>query len=121
MKVCFPVEVDNGLDSIVYDHFGQAGDFVIVDSESMQVVSIDNPKEDSHDGQCGPVARQGSTRIDALVVGGIGRGAIMRFQAMGTRIYRSTGGTIRENLEMLTSGRLEEYPEDATCPGHGHH
>ena len=33
MKVCFPVEKNEGINSVVYGHFGSAPAFVMVDTE----------------------------------------------------------------------------------------
>ncbi len=33
MKICFPVNSENGLDSIVFNHFGSAPFFIIFDTE----------------------------------------------------------------------------------------
>ena len=42
MKLCFPIEANNGLKSIVYGHFGSAPMFFIYDSESKDSEIIDN-------------------------------------------------------------------------------
>ena len=33
MKICFPVEKDEGIESQVYNHFGSAPVFIMVDTE----------------------------------------------------------------------------------------
>ncbi|RME41495.1 MAG: diguanylate cyclase, partial [Deltaproteobacteria bacterium] len=40
MKVCFPVNNDQGLESEVYGHFGSAPAFVVVDTESHEVLGL---------------------------------------------------------------------------------
>jgi len=40
MKVCFPVQKDNGIDSTVYGHFGSAPAFVIVDTDEANAAQI---------------------------------------------------------------------------------
>ena len=42
MRICFPVEALEGLDSKVYEHFGSAPGFVIVDTDVNTVEEIDN-------------------------------------------------------------------------------
>jgi len=81
MKVCFPVDSDRGLDSLVCEHFGQAPGFVLVDTDDMTVTSVQNPQDGREHGQCAPVALLAGTSMDVLVVGGIGRGAIMKLNA----------------------------------------
>ena len=42
MKVGFAVQTDQGLDSTVYDHFGSAPAFLIVDTDEEQLATVDN-------------------------------------------------------------------------------
>ena len=42
MRIAFPVQVDEGLDSQVYGHFGSAPSFVILDSTSGEHQTINN-------------------------------------------------------------------------------
>jgi predicted Fe-Mo cluster-binding NifX family protein len=119
MKVCFPVDADRGLDSLVCEHFGQAPGFVLVDTETMEVTSVQNSPHDGRDhGQCAPVGLLAGTPMDVLVVGGIGRGAIMKLNAQGTSVYRAAAATVRDNVELIRTGRLEVLGLDAGCAGH---
>ena len=60
----------------------------------------------------------GSNAVDAVVVGGIGAGALMKLQAHGIKVYRALDGTVRENLEFVKAGKLPEYGIEMTCAGH---
>ncbi len=120
MKVCFPVDSDRGLDSLVCEHFGQAPSFVLVDTDTMDVTSVQNQLDDRDHGQCAPVALLAGTPMDVLVVGGIGRGAIMKLNAQGTSVYRAAAATVRDNVELIRTGRLEILGLDASCTGHQH-
>lgn len=42
MKIVFPTQVDQGLDSAVFGHFGSAPCFVLVDDTTGAVESISN-------------------------------------------------------------------------------
>jgi predicted Fe-Mo cluster-binding NifX family protein len=59
-------------------------------------------------------------KIDAIVVGGIGAGALSGLNRMGIKVHRSQGGTIEENLAMFKSGSLVELPPEQCCGGHSH-
>jgi len=120
MKVCFPVENDRGLDSLVCEHFGQAPGFLLVDTDTMEVTSVQNEERGEQHGQCAPVALLSATPMDVLVVGGIGRGAIMKLEAQGTSVYRAAQGTVRDNVELIRTGRLEALSLDGSCAGHQH-
>ena len=41
MKVGFAVQINQGLESIVYDHFGSAPGFIIVDTELNQIAAVE--------------------------------------------------------------------------------
>jgi predicted Fe-Mo cluster-binding NifX family protein len=118
MKVCIPVEQDCGLDSLVSGHFGSAPMFVLVDCDTMSVESLNNGDQDHVHGQCSPVRALAGANPDAVVVGGIGAGAIRGLRAAGIRVYGCAGGTVAEVVQQLKAGSLPEMNEDAACRGH---
>jgi predicted Fe-Mo cluster-binding NifX family protein len=69
---------------------------------------------------CHPVGALGGRHIDAIIVGGIGARAIVKLNAEGMRVYRSAPGSIGENIELLSNGKLEELTVESACGGHGH-
>lgn len=119
MKIAFPVQDDRGEESIVYGHFGSARFFVIADSNDGALESRPNKDREHAHGQCQPLAALG-VNVDAVVVGGIGAGALSKLQAEGVKVYRAVEGTVQENMELITSGRLPEFTLEQTCAGHGH-
>ena len=120
MKVCFPVENNQGLASLVFNHFGSAPEFLIVDMTTCQFQSISNSDKIHQHGACNPVAGLGGNHVDAIVVGGIGGGALHKLNAAGIRAFKAHGGSISENIDMLKIGTLQEYLPGHTCGGHGH-
>ena len=56
--------------------------------------------------------------IDAVVVGGIGAGALMKLNADGIKVYKSVKETVKENLDLLRDDRLPELTLKHTCGGH---
>jgi predicted Fe-Mo cluster-binding NifX family protein len=121
MRICFPVEGDQGLDSTVSEHFGHVPAFVVVDSETMEATTIHNTARGGGHGGCAPVELLGGHDVDAVVVAGIGRGAIARLASTGTRVYRAVPGSVRHNVEQLAAGELPEFSDEWTCAGHGRH
>jgi predicted Fe-Mo cluster-binding NifX family protein len=119
MKVGFAVQVNQGLDSVVYNHFGSAPAFVIVDTELKQVSALDNTNAHHVHGACNPIMALGGNTIDAMVVGGIGAGAIRKLNAMGVRVYRAGAVTINENMALLEENRLQEVSMNDSCREHG--
>ena len=76
MKICFPVQNDNGIESTVYNHFGSAPAFVVIDTDTNNVTSINNRDQHHSHGACNPMKALDNQEIDAIVVGGIGAGAL---------------------------------------------
>jgi predicted Fe-Mo cluster-binding NifX family protein len=118
MKVAFPSQDDQGLESRVHGHFGSARHFIVVDTGSGVCERADNQKREHIHGQCQPISALGGKAIDAVVVGGIGRGALGKLTDAGIRIYRAVEGSVRENLTLIRSGRLPEFRSEQTCSGH---
>ena len=118
MKICFPTENLQGLDSIVYGHFGSAPGFVIVDTESKEIEEIKNGDQHHAHGMCQPLKALGGHEVNAIAVGGIGAGALMKLQAQDIRVYRVTQGTVGENIKFILKGNLPEFDARLTCAGH---
>ena len=118
MKIAFPTQEDRGLDSPVYGHFGTAGFFVITDDSGTVAKTVANADRDHLHGQCQPVAALDGNTVDAVVVGGIGGGALRKLKAAGIRVFRAVEGTVSENLDLIRSEQLPEYEMKHTCAGH---
>ncbi|MHC1744723.1 MAG: NifB/NifX family molybdenum-iron cluster-binding protein [Syntrophobacteraceae bacterium] len=119
MKICFPVNDMKGLESNVYEHFGSAPGFVVVDTEARSVEEIHNGDLHHAHGMCQPMAALGGLKVDGVVVGGIGMGALMKLQGLGIHVFRANPGTVAQNLEYLRSGFLQPFGAQQVCQGHG--
>jgi predicted Fe-Mo cluster-binding NifX family protein len=120
MKVCIPARDATGLEGAPYEHFGSASHFVIHDSETGRTEVIGNVESQHAHGMCHPVGALGGRKIDAIIVGGIGARAIVKLNAEGMRVYRAAVGSIRENIDLLKGGALEELTVENACGHHGH-
>ena len=118
MKVCFAVQKDEGMDSAVYGHFGSAPAFVVVDMEPQIIDTISNKDMIHAHGACNPIMALGGQNVDAVVVGGIGGGALMKLNAAGIKVYGTMADTIKGNLDLLMTNRLPELSMENTCAGH---
>jgi predicted Fe-Mo cluster-binding NifX family protein len=118
MKVCFPTETLQGLESRVYEHFGSAPGFVIVDTQSNIVEEIDNSDLHHAHGMCQPLKALGGREVDAVAVGGIGMGALTKLQAQGIRVFRAAQGTVELNVQFIIKEGLPEFDSRFTCAGH---
>ena len=123
MKIAFPTEADMGLDGPVFGHFCSAPNFIIVDSNSGDFESIGNTDLHHAHGQCEPLRALDGRTVDAVVVGGIGGGALRKLGKAGVKTFRAIEGTVQDNLNLLQSGKLPEFGMFQTCAGHGpdHH
>jgi predicted Fe-Mo cluster-binding NifX family protein len=118
MKVCFAVQRDEGLESTVYGHFGSAPAFIVVDTEEQTASGIVNRDRNHAHGACNPMAAIGGQKVDAVVVGGIGAGALMRLNSEGIRVFRAAGPSVKFNLSLINENRLPELTMQQTCAGH---
>jgi predicted Fe-Mo cluster-binding NifX family protein len=118
MRVCFPTVKLEGLESQVYEHFGSAPGFVIVDTETKAAEEISNNDQHHAHGMCQPLMALGGRMVDAVVVGGIGMGALMKLGAQGIKVYRGAEGTVAENVELILKNKLAEFDANHSCAGH---
>ena len=119
MKVCVPVSENKGMESVPFGHFGSAPEFVICDLDSNEVKSINNGDLGHEHGKCQPLKALEGNKVDAIIVGGIGAGAIMKLNAMGTKVYRGINDTIESNLKLLKENKLQEFSVNDAC-SHNH-
>jgi predicted Fe-Mo cluster-binding NifX family protein len=118
MKVCFPVQKDEGIDSTVYNHFGSAPMFVVVDTDTNILATINNRDQHHTHGACNPMKALDDQKVDAIVVGGIGAGALARLNQMGIRVHRSRAASIRANMAMFASQGFPALSLEECCGGH---
>jgi predicted Fe-Mo cluster-binding NifX family protein len=107
-----------GLESVVYEHFGSAPIFMIYDSDSKELKAVSNADRHHSHGMCHPLKALGGESIDAVILGGIGMGALGKLNAMGVKVLKAEGRTIKDNVSLFTDGKLVEITTG--CGGHGH-
>jgi predicted Fe-Mo cluster-binding NifX family protein len=121
MKLCFPVEQKKGLESLVYSHFGSAPAFLIFDTNSNEVITIDNSNLNHVHGACNPIQTIGGSNVDVVIVGGIGGGAISKLNAKNIKVFQSVKGTVEFNIEMFNKSLLTELTMEDACTQHNNH
>ncbi|MBE6049909.1 MAG: metalloregulator ArsR/SmtB family transcription factor [Clostridium sp.] len=119
MKICFPVKENLGMESVPYGHFGTAPMFVVCDLEKGEVRNINNGDLGHEHGHCQPMKALSYETVDAVVVGGIGRGAIMGLNERGIKVFKAIDGTIKENIDAYKAGKLVEFSMEHSCNHHG--
>lgn len=118
MKICFPVSQNNGLESQVFDHFGSAPMFLLVDAKTSEIKQQINRDTGHAHGQCKPLKALDGQSVDAIVVGGIGRGALNGLNQAGLKVFQAQSGSIAANLAQIRAGELLELTPSDTCGGH---
>ena len=120
MKICFPVSKVDGIESEVYGHFGSAPAFLVIETDSNAVTTINNKDQHHEHGACNPLKALNNQKVDAIVVGGIGGGALNKLKQLGIKVFQSQASTIKENIAMFNKQGLPEFAATHCCPGHGH-
>ncbi|ADD69096.1 Dinitrogenase iron-molybdenum cofactor biosynthesis protein [Denitrovibrio acetiphilus DSM 12809] len=121
MKVCFPVEQNDGAASSVYGHFGSAPGFVVYDTETEELDFINNSDVAHEHGACNPVAALAGRSVDAIVVGGIGQGAIAKLMQDGIQVMRSASGIVEDDIKLYVKGELENLTMNMETCSHSSH
>ncbi len=118
MKVGFAVQGNEGVESKVYDHFGSAPALIIVDTEGKDVLTVNNRDLHHVHGACNPIMALDGKSVDAMVVGGIGAGALTKLNALGIKVYGAGASTVKENLDLLSEKKLQELSVFHSCRPH---
>ena len=116
-----------GLDDVVCEHFGRAGAYTFVDSETGAVDVVVNTT--LHVGGEGYppdlIAHHGG---HTMLCGGLGRRAVSMFEEGGIMVYVGASGTVSEAMEQWRTGRLQAATRESACQehafrdeDHGHH
>ena len=58
--------------------------------------------------------------VDALVVGGIGRGALNKLAAAGVQVFMAAAPTVGETVAAYKAGTLAAVDPEHACAHHGH-
>jgi predicted Fe-Mo cluster-binding NifX family protein len=56
--------------------------------------------------------------VDAMIIGGIGAGALTKLNALGIRVYGAGASTVKENLSLLSENKLQELSVFNACQAH---
>jgi predicted Fe-Mo cluster-binding NifX family protein len=92
LRTCFLVRKSVGLQSVVYNHFGSAPAFVIVDIENNNTTTIINEAAHHPQRACTSIETLTSMQIDAIILGAVGVDATMKLNPAGIKVYRPCRG-----------------------------
>ncbi|MBN1280504.1 MAG: NifB/NifX family molybdenum-iron cluster-binding protein [Candidatus Thermoplasmatota archaeon] len=108
MKICI-TSTGKDLHASVDQRFGRCPYFLIIDTESKQVKTIDNESTIASGG-AGIQAAQIVTneKVGAVITGNVGPNAFNVLHAAGIKVFSGASGTIQEVLEQYSKGKLQE-------------
>ncbi len=109
MRIAFPVKADNGLDSIVDEHFGVAKLFVIVETDTMTVTVKANQKLKEGGAACKTTVLGKKADVDAVVTNCIGDGSQRNLASANVKVYQAQKPTIKENLALMENNELKLF------------
>jgi predicted Fe-Mo cluster-binding NifX family protein len=122
MKIVVTAETNNGLDSMVAQHFGHAPFFIMVDVEDGEVSvteCVANPFAQGHQpGQIPGFIKEQNAGV--ILSGGMGGRAIQFFEQYGIQAATGASGTVRQSLENFFGGKLTDAAPCAESVEHGH-
>ena len=122
MKIAVTAETNEGLDSVVAQHFGHAPFFILVDIENDEVtntVGVANPFIAGHaPGEVPGFIKEQNANI--MLSGGMGGRAIQFFEEAGIKAATGASGTVRESLENYLGGKLKDAAPCDESVEHGH-
>ncbi|MFH2038389.1 MAG: NifB/NifX family molybdenum-iron cluster-binding protein [Chloroflexota bacterium] len=122
MKIAVTAENNNGLESIVAQHFGHAPFFIMVDVENGEVTctkGVANPYISGHaPGEVPTFIKEQNANV--MLSGGMGGRAIQFFEDAGIKAATGASGTVRQSLDNYFGGKLTEAAPCDESVEHGH-
>lgn len=117
MRVCLALSNDNGLESMVSEHFGQCEFFLVADIENKKIIEYKVVKNNvvHGGGGCQTVNEAVQYKIDVMIAGGMGANAKYKFANFGVQLF-SFVGSAKEALEKLIEKELGGI---SSCKEHG--
>lgn len=120
MRICVPVESNEGNNSRVCAHFGSSPYFALCDQGGIEF--IENARSEHEHGKCIPLRLLADQGVEMVLCRGMGMRALMNLSGMGIKAHRLSGeaDTLGDALEALSKGGTEEMTEKAACRHHNH-
>lgn len=108
------------LDAPVDPRFGRCQYFVMVDTETMDFSAQSNMQKNAMGG-AGVQAAQyvANEDVDAVVTGSVGPNAFQTLSAAGVKVFTGAEGTVKDAVEALNQGLLQETETSTVGSHHG--
>jgi predicted Fe-Mo cluster-binding NifX family protein len=110
----------NNVDSDVDPRFGRCLNFLIVDTDTMEVEAIGNSgARSAHGAGIGAAQKVASQEVGAVVTGHVGPNAYMALSKTGIKIYTGATGTVKNAITQFNEGKLKEAFNPTVSGHHG--
>ena len=109
MKVAFPIKADQGLDSIMDEHFGVAETFIIIDTDTREYTVTGNKKLESGGSSCKTGVISKKEDVDAVVTKCMGDGSQRSLSSKNIQVFQAIKDTVKENLDLLENDELKLF------------
>ena len=121
MKICFPTTRDLGLDSPVSATSAPRPSSSSSTAASREIATLfQTAASRTSTAPAGRWTASSGEEIDAVVVGGIGPGALERLHAAGIAVLRAGAPTVRGCLDEIARGEEREVAPADACAAHAH-
>ncbi len=116
MIICIPVHKNTGSESLVYETFSCAPEYVAADTASGRVTTVNNIGQLLQYGTCNPADGLDGHQIDAVIAFSIGSGMLHKLSRADIGVFQAKATTVGENLEMMRKNLLAQL-----LPAQGKH
>ena len=120
MKICIPTEDNHGLESRVYDHFGSAPFFAMMDADSDRLEVVRNTDLDHRHHSCHHIDGLKTHNVDVVVCNGVGRRAFAALQEAGIDVLAPEQATVADIVSAMRAGEVRQLSTDEACGGGRH-
>lgn len=121
MKICMPVSEANGMDSVIYGHFGSAPFFAIYDTDKNSASFVNNNESEHEHGQCMPVDALKKIGTEIVLCKGMGMRAANILLEAGITTYMVDAGTIAEGIAQFKAQKAAVMDAGNACQQHDCH
>jgi predicted Fe-Mo cluster-binding NifX family protein len=116
-----PVLDANGMDSVVFGHFGSAPFFAVYDTDKQDVSFVNNNESEHEHGQCMPVAALQKIGAEAVLCKGMGMRAANLLLGAGIKPYLVEAETISGAISHYKEKNIRLLDANNSCQHHNCH
>ncbi len=120
--VAIPSSHPGGLEAALGAHFGHCDLYTVVEITDGKIDKVATlPNVPHQQGGCmAPVNHLAQNGVQVLIAGGMGMRPLMGFNQVGiTVLHGGSAQTVKEALDGLIEGRLQQFTTEFTCGGGG--